>query len=94
MINKIIKDWVGEEKHHLKLPVGDAGDYITVVAISSLISRIPQIKERIVGEIEKLKPDERKVAMFGEYEAKDYEDKMFARAVLDQVINTFKSVKQ
>lgn len=48
MINKIIKDWVGEEIQKLEYPEGT--DYVAVKALQDLITRIPQLTERIKKE--------------------------------------------
>lgn len=37
--------------------------------------------------IERMKPNERKVSTFGEWQAETYEEKMLVRAVLDKIID-------
>ncbi len=51
----------------------------------------------IEGGIEKLeamKPDERKVAIFGEYEARTYEDKRMCCAVIDLAISLIRELQK
>lgn len=49
-------------------------------------------REEIVKILEETKPDERKVATFGEWQAETYDEKMLVRAMIDALIRKIKEV--
>lgn len=55
-----------------------------------LRSSLQKLTDEMLDEVRKMKPDERKVATFGDWQAETYEEKMLVRAVLDTIIDKWK----
>lgn len=55
-----------------------------------LLSQRASILAEVEGVIESLKTDERKVAVFGDWEARTYDEKQLVNAVLKEALSTLK----
>lgn len=88
MINKIIKDWVGEEKKEIK----EDSIFINYLngynqALQDLTSRIPLLTERIINIMQKIVDD-----IYDEPEKTD--DDVFEARVIEDLIDTLKGGKE
>lgn len=88
MINKVIKDWVGEEKKEIK----EDSIFINYLngynqALQDLKSRIPQLTERIINIMQKIVDD-----IYDEPEKTD--DDVFEARVIEDLIDTLKGGKE
>lgn len=95
MLHEIIEQWIGEEEKNNIITQGEdvcASAYRQ--ALADLKSRIPELEGKIVGEIGKNLPDERKISHYGDWSAETYEEKMLALSVIKTIINTLKGGKE
>lgn len=89
-----VEERVNEFLARLDVRLGNSGETGAKVFAESTLAEIgitlttdrAHIAQVIEGRLEGEKADERKVAVFGEWQAETYEDKMLANAVLDHAI--------
>ena len=77
-LGKANDDCVGDEEEMLK----GFRDFLR--------SSLQNLRDEMLDEVRKMKPDERKVATFGDWQAETYGEKMLVRAVLDTIIDKWK----